>query len=146
MHKPVRKAVSAAVLTVCCAILAACLPGGGVVGRSDGAALYAEYCAACHGTGGRGDGPAASGLSARPADLTRLAASNGGAFPVVAVMGKVYGYSRGQGGGGGPMPEFGPLLDGKTVLVETAPGIMTPTPEPLVALAAHVERLGRAGP
>jgi hypothetical protein len=41
------------------------------------------------------------------------------------------------------MPEFGPLLDGPTVLVETAPGVATPTPERLVALAEHVERLGR---
>ena len=124
-------------------VLAACLPGGAPAPQSDGAALYADYCAACHGPTGKGDGPAARGLTPRPADLTGLAARNGGAFPVVAVMGKVYGYSQGKGGGGGPMPEFGPLLDGPTVLVETAPGIQTPTPERLVALAEHVERLGR---
>jgi mono/diheme cytochrome c family protein len=35
-----------------------------------GAALYAENCALCHGATGHGDGPAAAGLRVRPADLT----------------------------------------------------------------------------
>jgi high-affinity iron transporter len=34
-----------------------------------GAALYAEHCAACHGAQGRGDGPAAKGLDPRPANF-----------------------------------------------------------------------------
>jgi mono/diheme cytochrome c family protein len=36
-----------------------------------GAALYRRYCASCHGTTGRGDGPVASSLSNPPTDLTR---------------------------------------------------------------------------
>ena len=35
-----------------------------------GARLYAENCALCHGVSGKGDGPAAAGLTVRPADLT----------------------------------------------------------------------------
>ena len=35
-----------------------------------GEALFRDRCASCHGTGGRGDGPAAAGLLQRPADLT----------------------------------------------------------------------------
>ncbi len=35
-----------------------------------GARLYAANCALCHGSGGKGDGPAAAGLPMRPADLT----------------------------------------------------------------------------
>ena len=35
-----------------------------------GASLYQEDCALCHGESGRGDGPAARGMSPRPADLT----------------------------------------------------------------------------
>jgi mono/diheme cytochrome c family protein len=34
---------------------------------ADGAALYAKWCAACHGTTGRGDGPNADNLPVRPA-------------------------------------------------------------------------------
>jgi copper resistance protein D len=48
-----------------------------------GAALYAENCALCHGATGHGDGPAATGLRARPADLTEphlLAHSPGDLF------------------------------------------------------------------
>jgi putative copper resistance protein D len=36
-----------------------------------GADLYAESCAACHGGGGRGDGPNALSLPFKPADLTQ---------------------------------------------------------------------------
>jgi putative copper resistance protein D len=35
-----------------------------------GRALFAARCAACHGAGGRGDGPRGAGLPRRPADLT----------------------------------------------------------------------------
>jgi mono/diheme cytochrome c family protein len=38
-------------------------------GASDGAAVYARYCAACHGEAGRGDGPNAPFLPVRPAPL-----------------------------------------------------------------------------
>ena len=37
---------------------------------ADGAALYPQHCASCHGAEGRGDGPAARGLRIPPADLT----------------------------------------------------------------------------
>ena len=42
---------------------------------------FALYCAPCHGSGGRGDGPVTSALRARPADLTTLTQWNDGAFP-----------------------------------------------------------------
>ncbi len=35
-----------------------------------GRAIYTMYCAACHGDGGRGDGPSAAGFTTKPADLT----------------------------------------------------------------------------
>jgi mono/diheme cytochrome c family protein len=34
-----------------------------------GQALFTPYCAVCHGSGGRGDGPSAATLAIRPADL-----------------------------------------------------------------------------
>ncbi len=36
----------------------------------EGASLYPGHCAACHGAGGRGDGPLAAGLPVPPADLS----------------------------------------------------------------------------
>jgi mono/diheme cytochrome c family protein len=131
--------VPAAAAALAAVTLAACTLADGVA-PTTGRALYADYCAACHGAAGRGDGPAAAGLAPRPADLTGLAAANGGVFPQVHVMSKVYGHAEG-GAAAGPMPEFGPLLEGRTVLVETAPGVMTPTPEKLVLLAEYVASL-----
>lgn len=48
---------------------------------TDGAAMYGRYCASCHGSDGRGYGPAISGLIDDPVDLTRLSAANDGEFP-----------------------------------------------------------------
>jgi len=45
-----------------------------------GRALFTTYCASCHGGSGRGNGPVAGELRHHPADLTQLAARNGGVF------------------------------------------------------------------
>jgi mono/diheme cytochrome c family protein len=48
-----------------------------IASESDGGALYARWCAGCHGTGGRGDGPNAAHLPVRPsahADGTAMSA------------------------------------------------------------------------
>ena len=42
---------------------------------------YELSCMPCHGLNGRGDGPRAKSLKSAPADLTRIAKSNGGVFP-----------------------------------------------------------------
>lgn len=49
------------------------------VARS-GAMLYRQYCASCHGSSGRGDGPVASSLLVEVPDLTRLAIRQKGFF------------------------------------------------------------------
>jgi mono/diheme cytochrome c family protein len=46
-----------------------------------GAETFHEYCAACHGATGEGNGPVAAELKKPPADLTRIAARRGGTFP-----------------------------------------------------------------
>ncbi|MBK5935143.1 cytochrome c [Rhodovulum imhoffii] len=116
--------------------LAGCAPDSPQTGR----ALYADLCAGCHGPTGRGDGPAAAGLSPVPADLTTIAARNGGVFPMTEVMATIDGYTKGARDRGS-MPAFWPLLEGDTVLVETEPGVMTPTPARLLALARYLEQL-----
>jgi len=49
---------------------------------TDGAQLFRNHCASCHGANGHGDGPAAFSLRKPPADLTKFAHANGGVFPV----------------------------------------------------------------
>jgi mono/diheme cytochrome c family protein len=49
--------------------------------RATGGALFATYCASCHGRDARGGGPVADALRVPPGDLTRLASQNGGMFP-----------------------------------------------------------------
>jgi mono/diheme cytochrome c family protein len=109
-----------------------------------GAEDYAAFCAACHGTSGKGDGAAAVGLERKPADLTRLSARNGGVFPGTAVMAKIWGYTGvapGDREGGSPMPAFGPLLQGDLVPHDGGDGIATPTPERLVQIAEYLRVL-----
>ena len=51
----------------------------------DGAGVFRNYCASCHGPDGRGDGPVAKALKAAVPDLTTLSQRNNGAFPAVHV-------------------------------------------------------------
>lgn len=46
---------------------------------SEGARLFQEHCAGCHGPGGTGGAPAS--LRRQPPDLTLFTARNGGVFP-----------------------------------------------------------------
>ncbi|HEX5110205.1 MAG TPA: c-type cytochrome [Vicinamibacterales bacterium] len=51
-------------------------------GSSDaGAQAFRTYCASCHGTSARGDGPIGAHLRRAPPDLTRFTQRNGGVFP-----------------------------------------------------------------
>lgn len=139
MHTP-NPLISAALITCTSIGLAACMlpmPEPVPTGAED----FATYCAVCHGDTGRGDGPMASTLGHRPADLTRLAARNGGTFPATRAMSHIWGYADGRDGAR-LMPEFGPLLQGELVPYDGGDGIMTPTPIRLVQLADYVSGLG----
>jgi len=117
--------------------LSACVQPPVEVGR----ALYADNCAQCHGAGGKGDGPMSRSLLKAPPDITGLTRANGGVFPQVYVMGVIDGYTR-RADPHSVMPEFGgDLQAGDLVMVNTGDGIITPTPERLVALAAYLEGL-----
>ena len=121
-------------------IVSACVMEDKPSPGTSGAADFAELCAPCHGTTGQGNGPMAADLAKKPADLTGLAARSGGVFPMARVMSKIWGYS----GGAAPasmMPEFGPLLDSRKVLVDVGDGIQTPTPIRLVELADYLKTI-----
>ncbi|NUB43948.1 c-type cytochrome [Fertoebacter nigrum] len=100
---------------------------------------FEAYCASCHGLDGRGGGEMADVLDRRPADLTRLAAGNGGTYPKGRVMAKIWGYAKPDGTT--VMPSFGPLLEGDMLRYDAGDGIATPTPIRLVQLAEYVERI-----
>lgn len=120
-------------------ILAACT--GPEVERARGRDLFMTYCQGCHGASGKGDGPAAPALGKKPADLTTLAARNGGEFPLIRVMSVIDGYTR-RNDHGSIMPEMGPAIEtGPTVMLPGPDGQETPVPQGLLDLARYVETL-----
>jgi len=48
---------------------------------ADGKAEFDQYCVACHGARGKGDGRMAEILTLKPADLSTIAKRNEGVFP-----------------------------------------------------------------
>lgn len=108
---------------------------------ANGAALYADNCAACHGAQGRGyDGPARDWTP--PPDLTALSQRNGGVFPEIAALATIFGTPD-HTNPGRTMPEFGAGDLGPTVIVEVEEGIGTPIPADLVALAEFLRSIQR---
>ena len=77
---------------------------------NSGQQMYTSYCASCHGVDGRGNGPAASSLKQRPADLSVLARNNGGVFPSKHVTAVLQFGSRVSAHGDVSMPVWGPVL------------------------------------
>ena len=72
--------------------------------------MYANYCAVCHGTNGKGDGPAAAALKTPPPDLTLLAQKNGGKYPGMHVSSVIRGNADLPAHGSKDMPVWGPLF------------------------------------
>ena len=94
-------------------VLVSALAAGCVDERTDprtGAELFRRYCAACHGTSGRGDGPLADTLRTPPADLTRIAERAGGQFDETAVMMKIDGRRLVAEHGPSEMPVWGAVF------------------------------------
>jgi mono/diheme cytochrome c family protein len=72
---------------------------------------FDRYCAACHGTKARGDGPVALQLKTRPPDLTSLLRRNGGSFPASRVQAYIEGTGRAlPTHGPAEMPVWGPTF------------------------------------
>lgn len=77
---------------------------------STGGEVFKQYCASCHGTTARGDGPVASAMSRKPANLTEIAKRNGGTFPSELVFKTIDGRQPVRGHGGPDMPVWGDAL------------------------------------
>jgi len=109
-----------------------------------GSDLYALYCATCHGLNAEGDGPTAELLTVAPVDLTRLAAENGGVFPVARVVRRIDGRDP-VIAHGSPMPVFGPFFDGEGAALRTPAGQPILTSKPLADLVAWLRTIQEGG-
>lgn len=76
----------------------------------DPVAMFREYCAACHGPEGKGNGPAAAALKTVPADLTKISARNGGMYPEVKVKRYIEGLDQISAHGSRDMPVWGQVF------------------------------------
>ena len=72
-----------------------------------GGYLFKTYCASCHGTGARGDGPLAAAMTRRPANLTEIAKRNKETYPSELVFRIIDGRTKVPGHGGPDMPVWG---------------------------------------
>ena len=77
---------------------------------ASGKEMFVAYCASCHGTDAKGNGPAAAALNSKPADLTALAKNNGGKFPADRVMSILRGEATVTAHGNRDMPVWGPVF------------------------------------
>jgi mono/diheme cytochrome c family protein len=76
-----------------------------------GAAIYTQYCAACHGSNAKGNGPVKKVLRKPAPDLTTLAKRHGGKFPYAYVTGVLRFAPGVPSHGSGDMPMWGPLFE-----------------------------------
>jgi mono/diheme cytochrome c family protein len=110
-------------------IIALCLPAPSFARDADpdaGRELFHAYCSACHGLRATGDGPMREVLKIPPPDLTTLATSNGGIFPVFRVVRQIDGRDL-LLAHGGDMPLFGDIFDfpDTAISAETGQPILT---------------------
>ena len=99
-----------------------------------GSDLFYNNCAACHGVGGKGDGPMGQVLRVRPADLTILAKKTAGKFPAAQVYQMIDGRNPAVRGHGGPdMPVWGDVFAAK--------GGAASVKDRVNALVKHIETL-----
>jgi mono/diheme cytochrome c family protein len=77
---------------------------------NSGKAMFNSYCAVCHGTDAKGNGPAASAMKTSPTDLTLLAQKDGGKYPASHVAAVIRGQATTPSHGSQDMPVWGPLF------------------------------------
>jgi mono/diheme cytochrome c family protein len=75
-----------------------------------GEKIFRNYCAACHGANGTGDGPAAPALKIKLPDLTTISRRNGATFPTTHVQNVIAGDDVVAAHGSREMPIWGPIF------------------------------------
>ena len=87
--------------------------------------VYQTHCAVCHGARGQGDGSFAPLLRVRPADLSRLAARNGGEMPFWPVYEAISGAELMPAHGSREMPIWGEAFARQSTLTGLDPATYT---------------------
>lgn len=105
-----------------------------------GQGVFQTFCAACHGMDAQGDGPMSNILTVEPPDLTLLAQSNGGVFPVFRVVRQIDGRDP-MMAHGGDMPLFGALFDFPDGSIKSESGQPIITAQPIADVAAWLESI-----
>ncbi len=105
-----------------------------------GEALFGFYCATCHGNAARGNGPMSPSLVVAPANLTTLAARNGGVFPTSRVVMRIDGRDP-LVSHGSMMPVYGDFFEGTDVATKAETGQPIMTSQPIVDLLAYLESI-----
>jgi mono/diheme cytochrome c family protein len=73
-------------------------------------AMYLQYCGACHGESGKGDGVVSGFLRPRPTDLTQIAKKAGGAYSSAQVVQMIDGTKTVRAHGDADMPVWGEVF------------------------------------
>ena len=109
---------------------------------------FTVLCAPCHGADGKGDGPQARHLHRKPADLTRIAARNGGAFPAERVFETIAGLGMPNSHGTRDMPVWGDVFVsediGGSVKLEDAGKAADDATRRIAGLVAYIESIQAA--
>jgi mono/diheme cytochrome c family protein len=75
--------------------------------QGPGQQAFNQYCASCHGTDAKGNGPVAATLKKEPADLTQISKKSGGKFDAGDVARMIDGQRDVAGHGPREMPVWG---------------------------------------
>lgn len=126
-----------AALATCGPALAAGQPQEGI----DGAGLYRQHCASCHGSGGWGDGPIADRLRNAPPALATLARRHAGTFPTDYVYRIVDGREERRAHGGRDMPVWGSFYGTQVRWQGGGADTESAIQQRILALIAHLESI-----
>jgi mono/diheme cytochrome c family protein len=105
------------------------------VPSNSGVEMFKSYCAVCHGSDAKGNGPAAAALKTPPSDLTLLAQKNGGKYPSAHVAAVLRGQATMPSHGSEEMPIWGPLFS------SISQGHEGPVQQRTANLVAYIETL-----
>lgn len=103
-----------------------------------GASDYQTYCAACHGSGGLGNGPVAIELVKKPANLTKLTKNAGGTYPAEEIKKQIDGREMPLSHGNSKMPVWGQWF---SVAANVAGVLQDDVPTAEAVVKARIERL-----